>query len=93
MGLSFTGKKRIRKSFGRISEAVEMPNLIEVQKHSYEQFLMKDTPIADRPDEGLQAVFKSVFPVKDFSERSVLEFVSYEFEPPKFDVEECRSAT
>ncbi len=89
MGLSFTGKKRIRKSFGRISEAVEMPNLIEVQKHSYEQFLMKDTAIADRPDEGLQAVFKSVFPVKDFSERSVLEFVSYEFEPPKFDVEEC----
>ncbi len=89
MGLSFTGKKRIRKSFGRISEAVEMPNLIEVQKHSYEQFLMKDTAIADRPDEGLQAVFKSVFPIKDFSERSVLEFVSYEFEPPKFDVEEC----
>ncbi len=89
MGLSFTGKKRIRKDFGRISKAVEMPNLIEVQKHSYEQFLMKDTAIADRPDEGLQAVFKSVFPIKDFSERSVLEFVSYEFEPPKFDVEEC----
>ncbi|MEQ8435091.1 MAG: DNA-directed RNA polymerase subunit beta [Oceanicaulis sp.] len=89
MGLSFTGKKRIRKNFGRIPEAVEMPNLIEVQKHSYEQFLMKDTAMADRPDEGLQAVFKSVFPVKDFSERSVLEFVSYEFEPPKFDVEEC----
>lgn len=89
MGLSFTGKKRIRKSFGRIPEAVEMPNLIEVQKHSYEQFLMKDTAIADRPDEGLQAVFKSVFPIKDFSEKSVLDFVSYEFEPPKFDVEEC----
>jgi len=89
MGLSFTGKKRIRKSFGRIPEAVEMPNLIEVQKHSYEQFLMKDTAMADRPDEGLQAVFKSVFPIKDFSERSVLEFVSYEFERPKFDVEEC----
>ncbi|EAP91248.1 MAG: DNA-directed RNA polymerase subunit beta [Oceanicaulis sp.] len=89
MGLSFTGKKRIRKSFGRIPGAVEMPNLIEVQKHSYEQFLMKDTAIADRPDEGLQAVFKSVFPVKDFSERALLEFVSYEFEPPKYDVEEC----
>jgi DNA-directed RNA polymerase subunit beta len=89
MGLSFTGKKRIRKSFGRIPEAIEMPNLIEVQKHSYEQFLLKDTATADRLDEGLQAVFKSVFPVKDFSERSVLEFVSYEFEPPKFDVEEC----
>ncbi len=89
MGLSFTGKKRIRKSFGRIPEAVEMPNLIEVQKHSYEHFLLKDTVVADRPDEGLQAVFKSVFPIKDFSEKSVLDFVSYEFEPPKFDVEEC----
>ena len=89
MGLSFTGKKRIRKSFGRIPEAVVMPNLIEVQKHSYEQFLMKDMSSAARPDEGLQAVFKSVFPVRDFSERAVLEFVSYEFEAPKFDVEEC----
>jgi len=89
MGLSFTGKKRIRKSFGRIPEALEMPNLIEVQKHSYEQFLLKESRAGERPDEGLQAVFKSVFPVKDFSERAVLEFVSYEFEPPKFDVEEC----
>ena len=89
MGLSFTGKKRIRKSFGRIPEALEMPNLIEVQKHSYEQFLMKDLRSGERPDEGLQAVFKSVFPVKDFSERAVLEFVSYEFEAPKYDVEEC----
>ncbi|MCC5982090.1 MAG: DNA-directed RNA polymerase subunit beta, partial [Oceanicaulis sp.] len=89
MGLSFTGKKRIRKSFGRIPEALEMPNLIEVQKHSYEQFLMKDIRSGERLDEGLQAVFKSVFPVKDFSERAVLEFVSYEFEAPKYDVEEC----
>ncbi|TGY87115.1 DNA-directed RNA polymerase subunit beta [Marinicauda algicola] len=89
MGLSFTGKKRIRKSFGRIPEAVEMPNLIEVQKHSYDQFLMKDMDAASRPDEGLQAVFKSVFPVKDFSERAVLEFVNYEFEAPKYDVDEC----
>ncbi|MCC5995506.1 MAG: DNA-directed RNA polymerase subunit beta [Oceanicaulis sp.] len=89
MGLSFTGKKRIRKTFGRIPEAVVMPNLIEVQKHSYDQFLMKDMSASGRPDEGLQAVFKSVFPVKDFSERAVLEFVSYEFEAPKFDVEEC----
>ncbi|WP_019962454.1 DNA-directed RNA polymerase subunit beta [Woodsholea maritima] len=89
MGLSFTGKKRIRKSFGRIPEAVTMPNLIEVQKHSYENFLMKDVAVAARGDEGLQAVFRSVFPVKDFSERAVLEFVSYEFEAPKYDVEEC----
>jgi DNA-directed RNA polymerase subunit beta len=89
MGLSFTGKKRIRKSFGVIPETVPMPNLIEVQKSSYDQFLMKNIPAAERGDEGLQAVFKSVFPVKDFSEKSVLDFVSYEFEPPKFDVEEC----
>jgi DNA-directed RNA polymerase subunit beta len=90
MGLSFTGKKRIRKSFGRIPETVAMPNLIEVQKHSYEQFLMADMPASERPDTGLQAVFKSVFPIKDFSEKSVLDFVSYEFEAPKFDVEECQ---
>ncbi|MFS2319308.1 DNA-directed RNA polymerase subunit beta [Maricaulis sp. D1M11] len=89
MGLSFTGKKRIRKSFGRIPETVAMPNLIEVQKSSYEHFLMKDVPVAERTETGMQAVFKSVFPVKDFAERSVLEFVSYEFEPPKFDTEEC----
>jgi DNA-directed RNA polymerase subunit beta len=89
MGLSFTGKKRIRKSFGEIPETVPMPNLIEVQKSSYDQFLMKDTAAGERGDEGLQAVFKSVFPVKDFSERAVLDFVSYEFEPPKFDTEEC----
>ncbi|GGE51244.1 DNA-directed RNA polymerase subunit beta [Marinicauda pacifica] len=89
MGLSFTGKKRIRKSFGRIPEAIEMPNLIEVQKHSYDQFLMKDVNQSERSDEGLQAVFKSVFPVKDFSERAVLEFVNYEFEAPKYDVDEC----
>jgi len=89
MGLSFTGKKRIRKSFGVIPENVPMPNLIEVQKSSYDQFLMKDIPAAERGDEGLQAVFKSVFPIKDFSEKSVLDFVSYEFEPPKFDVDEC----
>ena len=90
MGLSFTGKKRIRKSFGRIPETVAMPNLIEVQKSSYEHFLMKDVSVAERGDTGMQAVFKSVFPVKDFAERAVLDFVSYEFEQPKFDVEECQ---
>ena len=90
MGLSFTGKKRIRKSFGRIPETVAMPNLIEVQKSSYEHFLMKDMHSSERTDTGLQAVFKSVFPIKDFAERAVLDFVSYEFEPPKFDTEECQ---
>ncbi|MBL8552006.1 MAG: DNA-directed RNA polymerase subunit beta [Hyphomonadaceae bacterium] len=90
MALSFTGKKRIRKSFGKIPEAGTMPNLIEVQKSSYDQFLQKDVRAAVRRDEGLEAVFKSVFPIKDFSERATLEYVSYEFEEPKFDVEECQ---
>ncbi len=67
-----------------------MPNLIEVQKASYDQFLMVDEPKGGRPDEGLQAVFKSVFPISDFSGSSMLEFVKYEFEAPKFDVDECR---
>jgi DNA-directed RNA polymerase subunit beta len=89
MPQSFTGKKRIRKSFGRIPEAVQMPNLIEVQRSSYEQFLQRETRPANRIDEGIEAVFKSVFPIKDFNERAVLEYVSFEFEEPKYDVEEC----
>ncbi len=67
-----------------------MPNLIEVQKASYDQFLLVQEPHGGRPDEGLQAVFKSVFPISDFSNTSMLEFVKYEFEPPKYDVDECR---
>src|SRR5262245_21279316 len=90
MALSYTGMKRIRKSFGSLREAGAMPNLIEVQKSSYEAFLKKDIPLAQRRLEGLEAVFRSVFPIKDFSERAVLEYVSFEFEPPKFDVEECQ---
>ena len=89
MAQSFTGKKRIRKSFGRIPEAVQMPNLIEVQRSSYEQFLQRETRAVNRIDEGIEAVFKSVFPIKDFNERATLEYVSYEFEEPKYDVEEC----
>ena len=87
---SFSGRRRIRKFFGHITEAAEMPNLIEVQKSSYDQFLMVDVPEGGRKDEGLQAVFKSVFPIKDFANTSQLDFVDYEFEPPKYDVEECR---
>ncbi|HZL16296.1 MAG TPA: DNA-directed RNA polymerase subunit beta [Polyangia bacterium] len=89
MAQSFTGKKRIRMSFGRIPEAVQMPNLIEVQRSSYEQFLQREVRPGQRRDEGIEAVFKSVFPIKDFNERAVLEYVSYEFEEPKYDVEEC----
>lgn len=89
MPLSFTEKKRIRKSFGRIPEAIRMPNLIEVQRSSYEQFLQRYIRPADRRDDGLEAVFKSVFPIRDFNERATLEYVSYEFEDPKYDVDEC----
>src|ERR1700712_3857979 len=80
MAQTFTGKKRIRMSFGRIPEAVQIPNLIEVQRSSYEQFLQREVRPADRRDEGIEAVFKSAFPIKDFDERAVLEYVSYEFE-------------
>src|SRR6185312_9260727 len=90
MAQTFTGRKRIRKFFGKIEEVAEMPNLIEVQKASYDQFLLVTPPEGGRPDEGLQAVFKSVFPIKDFSNTSQLDFVSYEFDPPKYDVDECR---
>jgi len=87
---TFTGRKRVRKFFGHIKEVAEMPNLIEVQKASYDQFLMVDEPQGGRLDEGLQAVFRSVFPINDFSGASQLEFVRYEFEQPKYDVDECR---
>ena len=87
---SFTSRKRVRKDFGRIFEASRMPNLIEVQKSSYDLFLQKDVSKEDRQLLGLQEVFKSVFPIKDFSERAMLEFVSYELETPKYDVEECQ---
>jgi DNA-directed RNA polymerase subunit beta len=87
---NFAGRRRVRKTFGHIQEVAAMPNLIEVQKHSYDQFLIEDEPEGGRPDEGLQAVFDSVFPIKDFSDRAQLEFVHYEFEPPKYDVEECQ---
>ena len=87
---TFTGRKRVRKFFGKIQEVAEMPNLIEVQKASYDQFLLVAEPQGGRPDEGLQAVFKSVFPISDFSNTSQLEFVKYEFEAPKYDVDECR---
>jgi DNA-directed RNA polymerase subunit beta len=89
MAQTFTGKKRIRKSFGRIPEAVQMPNLIEVQRSSYEQFLQREVRPHERRIEGIEAVFRSVFPIKDFNERATLEYVSYEFEDPKYDVEEC----
>jgi len=90
MAKSFTGRKRIRKSFGRIPEVTRMPNLIEVQRSSYDHFLQMDVAPDARANVGLQEVFKSVFPIKDFSDRAVLDFVRYELEMPKYDVEECQ---
>ena len=90
MAKSFTERKRIRKDFGRIRAVAPMPNLIEVQKSSYDAFLQIHTQVEDRNNSGLQEVFKSVFPISDFSERGTLEFVSYELEQPKYDVEECQ---
>ena len=90
MAKSFTGRKRIRKSFGRISEVAPMPNLIEVQKSSYDHFLQMNVLPEKRQSVGLQEVFSSVFPISDYAERSRLEFVRYELELPKYDVEECQ---
>ncbi len=86
---SFTGRKRIRKSFGRIPEVAPMPNLIDVQRSSYEAFLQMNVAPDNRTPTGLQEVFKSVFPIDDFAGRGRLEFVDYELEEPKYDVEEC----
>jgi DNA-directed RNA polymerase subunit beta len=90
MSKSFTGRKRIRKTFGRIAEVTTMPNLIEVQKSSYDQFLQVGVVAEQRQNSGLQEVFRSVFPIKDFSEKAELQFVRYELEEPKYDVEECQ---
>src|SRR6185437_10572599 len=90
MAQTFTGRKRVRMVFGHVREVGEMPNLIEVQKASYDQFLLMGAPKGGRRNEGLQAVFKSVFPIKDFADTAHLEFVKYEYEAPKYDVDECR---
>ena len=86
---TFTPRKRIRKSFGRIPEVAPMPNLIDVQRSSYDSFLQMHIAPDSRAQAGLQEVFRSVFPIDDFAGRGRLEFVYYELEEPKYDVEEC----
>jgi len=86
---SYTGKKRVRKNFGRIDSVMEMPNLINVQTDSYESFINNVDPFGEHCEFGLEEVFKSVFPIKDFSGTGELEFVKYVLEEPKYDVEEC----
>jgi DNA-directed RNA polymerase subunit beta len=90
MAKAFTGRTRIRKTFGRIAEVAPMPNLIEVQKNSYDHFLQAETALTQRGTWGLEEVFHTVFPITDFSGKATLEFVHYELEAPKFDVEECQ---
>src|SRR6202163_4438322 len=90
MAISFNGQKRIRKTFGRIPEVAPMPNLIEVQRSSYDHFSQMGVLAENRGNVGLQEVFKSVFPIRDFSERAQLEFVRYELETPKYEVDECQ---
>ena len=90
MAQSFLGQKRLRKYYGKIREVLEMPNLIEVQKSSYDLFLNSGDADIPTDGEGIQGVFQSVFPIKDFNETSVLEYVKYDLEKPKYDVEECQ---
>ena len=87
---SFTGRKRVRRNFGRIHEVAAMPNLIELQRDSYERFQQKDIPADQREISGLEEVLASVFPIRDFSDKAEIDFVKYEFEEPKYDVEECQ---
>jgi DNA-directed RNA polymerase subunit beta len=86
--VSGTAKRRIRKIFGDIHEVVEMPNLIEVQRESYEQFLRSDKSTGYVS--GLEKTLRSVFPIRDFAGTAELDFVHYELEPPKYDIVECR---
>ena len=88
MQLSFTEKKNIRKSFGKLKESLSIPNLIEVQKNSYKE-LTEFKPDAGDLVKGFDRVFKSIFPIEDLNDKATLEYVSYRLEKPKFDVEEC----
>ena len=93
MGSSITAlnsRRRFRRNFGSIAEVAKMPNLIDVQRSSYDLFLQRDVEPSKRESIGLQEVFQSVFPISDFNDKSILEFVSYTLEEPKYDVEECQ---
>ena len=81
---------RVRKSYAKNKQVIDIPNLIELQKSSYEAFLLKDVDIDKRGEDGLNGVFRSVFPISDFNNTASLEFVSYTLEPAKYDVDECR---
>ena len=90
MELSFTEKKSIRKNFGKLKEIQSIPNLIEVQKNSYNQFLKSEDTDKSNLRKGLDRVFKNIFPIEELSEKATLEYLSFRLEKPKFDVDECR---
>ena len=87
MGQVIQNNFRVRKHFGRINKIIDIPNLIDIQKRSYDKLLQAEVAPDRREEIGLQGVFNSVFPIKDFSETSSLEFVSYNLERPKYDVD------
>ncbi len=89
MQLSFTKKKNIRKSFGKLKESLSIPNLIEVQKNSYKELTEFKQDVEQHLIKGFDRVFKSIFPIEDLNDKATLEYVSYKLEKPKFDVEEC----
>ena len=89
MQLSFTEKKNIRKSFGKLKESLSIPNLIEVQKNSYKELTEFKHDVEQHLVKGFDRVFKSIFPIEDLNDKATLEYVSYKLEKPKFDVEEC----
>ena len=89
MQISFTEKKNIRKNFGKLKESLSIPNLIEVQKNSYNELTVSNLDADQNLIKGFERVFKSIFPIEDLNEKATLEYVSYRLEKPKFDVEEC----
>lgn len=90
MEASFTSRKRIRKSFNRLTEIIDLPNLIEVQKASYASFLQSGVSRDKRKNTGLQEVLRAIFPIKNYNNTASVEFSYYELEAPKFEVDECR---
>ncbi len=89
MAYSFANNPLLRKHFAKVSNIIDIPNLIDIQKTSYTRFLQDDTPSSQRKQSGLEAVFRSVFPIRDFSDTCSMEYVSYDLGTPKYDVDEC----
>ena len=89
MGLDHVNLKKIRKSFGKIPLVTSLPNLVEVQKRSFDNFLQLRTDPEKRENKGLHSIFKSVFPINDYAERATVDYISYNLGIPKYDVDEC----